>query len=99
MATLKQTIANRLNALRSSTGPRTAEGKARSSRNATKHGLSRIGALPPSTLADAIADRKDHWRPDYRPAGPAQEWHFERLCAESVRLDACERRLFAVRAE
>jgi hypothetical protein len=98
MATLKQTIANRLNALRS-TGPRSAEGKANSSRNALKHGLSRIGLTPPGGMADAIADRLERWRDDYRPEGSAQEWLFERLCAESVRLDSCERRILAARAE
>ncbi|QDV34176.1 hypothetical protein [Tautonia plasticadhaerens] len=98
MATLKQTIANRLNALRS-TGPRSDGGKARSSRNALRHGLSRLGAVPPEGMADAIADRKERWRPSYRPEGPAQDWQFERLCAESVRLDSCERRLLALRAE
>lgn len=38
MSTLKQIVANRANALKS-TGPRTSAGKARSSRNATRHGL------------------------------------------------------------
>ena len=38
MATEKQTAANRANAQRS-TGPRTAEGKARSSQNALKTGI------------------------------------------------------------
>jgi hypothetical protein len=98
MATLTQTIANRLNALRS-TGPKTPEGKARSGRNALKHGLSRIGMTPPSGMADAIADRKQHWSASYGPEGPAQEWLFERLVAESVRLDCCERRLLVARAE
>ncbi|QDV36053.1 hypothetical protein [Tautonia plasticadhaerens] len=97
-ATPSQTIANRLNALKS-TGPRTEQGKARSSRNATSHGLSRLGATPPSAMADAIADRKEQWLASYRPEGPAQDWLFERLCAESVRLDSCERRLIALRAE
>jgi hypothetical protein len=39
MATQAQVLANRQNALRS-TGPRTTEGKSKSSANATKHGLS-----------------------------------------------------------
>ena len=56
MASEKQIAANRANAQRS-TGPRTAVGKMRSSRNAYRHGLS--GPLPfdPMTSAkvDAIA--------------------------------------------
>jgi hypothetical protein len=98
MATLKQTIANRLNALRS-TGPKSPEGKGRSRRNALKHGLSRLGAILPAAMADAIADRKERWRPSYLPVGPSQQWQFDRLVAESVRLDSCEHRLMALRAE
>jgi hypothetical protein len=97
-ATLRQTIANRLNALLS-TGPKTGEGKTRSSQNARTHGLSRIGTRPPADLAAAIGERKTQWRNDYRPVGPAQEWHFDRLCAESVRLESCEARICAARAE
>ncbi|MEW4566632.1 hypothetical protein AB1L88_02075 [Tautonia sp. JC769] len=96
--TIDQLLANRLNALRS-TGPRTRAGKARSARNALKHGLSRIGTHPPAELADRIADRIEQWRDAYRPDDPAQIWLFERLCAESVRLDACEHRILAARAE
>ncbi|QDV38953.1 hypothetical protein [Tautonia plasticadhaerens] len=97
-ATLTQSIANRLNALKS-TGPRTAEGKARSSRNALRHGLSRLPILPGGDLASAIADRKERWRASYRPEGHAQEWRFDRLCAESVRLDFCEQWIRSLRAE
>ncbi|WP_169980785.1 hypothetical protein [Tautonia rosea] len=96
--TLKQTLANRLNALLS-TGPKSTEGKARSSRNARTHGLSKLGTHLPADMAEAIEARKSQWLPHYRPEGPAQIWHFDRLVAESVRLDVCEARICAARAE
>ncbi|WP_169975692.1 hypothetical protein [Tautonia rosea] len=95
---LKQTLANRLNALRS-TGPTTIEGKTRSSQNARTHGLSRVGLHPPADMAEAIETRRSLWRSDYHPTGSAQEWHFDRLVAESVRLDCCEARIVAARSE
>jgi hypothetical protein len=98
MASLKQTIVNRLNSTRS-TGPRAEAGKLAASRNAITHGLSRIPTTPPSTMAEAIAARMSDWWGDYRPVGKAQEWHFEQLCAESVRLDACQARILAARIE
>jgi hypothetical protein len=56
MATEKQIAANRANAMRS-TGPKTAAGKLKSSRNAYRHGLSNPMMLDPvaSTKVDAIA--------------------------------------------
>ncbi|WP_169977702.1 hypothetical protein [Tautonia rosea] len=96
--TVKQTIANRLNALLS-TGPKTIEGKARSSQNARTHGLSKLGTRLSADMAEAIETRKAQWRNDYRPEGAAQEWFFERLVAESVRLDCCDARIVAARAE
>jgi hypothetical protein len=53
MATEKQIAANRANAKRS-TGPRTPAGKATSSRNAYRHGLS--GPLRPDPLTSAKMD-------------------------------------------
>jgi hypothetical protein len=50
MPTEKQIAANRTNALRS-TGPKTAAGKLKSSRNAYRYGLSGPAPLDPATLA------------------------------------------------
>ena len=52
MATEKQIAANRANAQKS-TGPKTAAGKLRSSRNAYRHGLSGPLRLDPATLDKA----------------------------------------------
>ncbi len=54
MATEKQIAANRANAKRS-TGPKTAAGRSRSSRNAVRHGLSCPLDFAMSEKADAIA--------------------------------------------
>ena len=51
MATEKQIAANRRNA-KKSCGPVTPEGKARSSQNALRHGLSRCVAPPPENMPD-----------------------------------------------
>lgn len=66
MASEAQIAANRANA-RKSTGPRTAEGKARVARNGLKHGLcARDALLPeedPAEFAALVEDLKARWRP------------------------------------
>lgn len=54
MTTEKQIAANRANAARS-TGPRTAAGRLKSSRNAYRHGLSCPSPLDPATSAQVDA--------------------------------------------
>ena len=59
MATEKQILANRKNA-RSSTGPRSTKGKARSRMNARRHGLASLleGASPETCLdLEALSER------------------------------------------
>ncbi|QDV36513.1 hypothetical protein [Tautonia plasticadhaerens] len=98
MASTRQIEANRRNAAKS-TGPRTAEGKARVSRNALSHGLAGHGVVLTDEQLAAVEERKRDWFPDYRPDSPAERWRFERICIESVRLDTCLHRAVAARDE
>jgi hypothetical protein len=61
MASQKQLRANRENA-KKSTGPKTATGRAKSSRNAFRHGLSRPLALNAETAEKARAWPPSRWR-------------------------------------
>jgi hypothetical protein len=97
MPTEKQIAANRRNALKS-TGPRTAEGKARSSRNAAKTAFSydelQELARPSSPLALLAADFRAHYRPD----NPIEIRLIDYLIAstwrirQSRKLEKCEKR-------
>jgi len=84
MATEKQILANRQNAKRS-TGPRTAAGKAISSRNAFRHGLSRslerdeLKQHSIEILASAIAGTSDGKRRNAAIAIAAAHLEIERV--------------------
>jgi hypothetical protein len=85
MASEKQIQANRRNAAQS-TGPNTPEGKARSARNAVRHGLmSREAVLPEE-------DRKDYrnllaeLEAEYHPSGPTQEFLVREMASAQWRL-------------
>ncbi len=78
----QRTEQNRQNA-RKSTGPKTAEGKARTRENAIKHGL-RADALPiPGEDAEAVAARADAWNEYYKPQSPAAQ-HLVNECARAT---------------
>src|SRR5215468_4211956 len=92
MATAGQIAANRRNALKS-TGPRTAAGKAVSSRNALRHGLT---ARAPAVFAEDLRDFdrfRAEWRSSLAPCDAREE-----LLADAV-VEAAWRRRCAVRAE
>ena len=71
MATERQIAANRANALRS-TGPKTAAGKSKSSRNAYRHGLSgpmpfdpaqaTIGSIVRELVGETVSEDRTTWR-------------------------------------
>lgn len=72
MASEKQLAANRRNA-QSSTGPRTRSGKARSSQNALKHGLSANQVVMLDEDPAAFDALRDDLYADYQPTDPVAE--------------------------
>lgn len=74
--------ANRRNALKSS-GPKTAEGKARSSRNAVKHGLT---AAVADDLDRSYQEFLKGWLEDARPVGAIESAMVERAAHAAWRL-------------
>ena len=88
MATAEQIAANQRNA-KKSTGPRTAEGKRRSSMNGVTHGLTARAAVLPHEDRDAFQGRLDHWHTFYATEDPIQYALVDRATHASWRLDRC----------
>jgi hypothetical protein len=78
MASPAQIKANKANAQRSR-GPRTPEGKTRSARNATSHGLSAADVIVFPGEEQAFTDLRDSLAKDLRPAGVHQREIFDQL--------------------
>jgi hypothetical protein len=90
MASDAQINANRRNAQKS-TGPRTPEGKAISSRNSLVHGLtSQSHQLPGEDPADLSALR-DEYLDHYQPVGPIEAGLVERIALAHYRLNRAAR--------
>ena len=78
MATQAQILANQANA-QHSTGPKTEEGKARASRNHTKHGLT-LGVLAiPEAEAASYAEYEARLRAECKPFGALEEEAFHQF--------------------
>ncbi|MFN7994515.1 MAG: hypothetical protein U0Q18_12990 [Bryobacteraceae bacterium] len=73
MSTQKQIEANRRNAQKS-TGPRTPEGKAMSSLNATTHGFSARAVLLPHENPEDYQTLHSQLVAEWRPEGPTEEF-------------------------
>ncbi len=85
-----QRSASRLNGARSR-GPVTAEGRARASRNALRHGLRAATLLAPGEDPAAFEALLDGLRTEYAPADATRELLVERLAATLWKLRRCDR--------
>ena len=85
MATEKQIEANRRNALKS-TGPRTPEGRARSSRNALKHGLASEHAVLDTEDRKLFDQLLSSYRADLQPDGPLESDLVDQIAIAAWRL-------------
>ncbi len=85
MASEKQVRANRRNALKS-TGPKTPEGKATVSLNATRHGLLSKEILLPVEDEDAFVELAERLRQELRPVGELEALLVDRIVAAQWRL-------------
>ncbi len=90
--------ANRLNAQRS-TGPRTAEGKARSRANALKHGLTGAGVALPTEDQSRVEARFVQFQEDLAPADMLGMVLVQEMALMSVRLDRAARHEAATLAQ
>ncbi len=90
MATVAQIQANRLNAMKS-TGRRTAEGKERVCRNATKHGLLARDTVIQGEDPAEFEMYREGMLQTLAPAGPVEAMLAERVVGLSWRLLRAER--------
>ena len=85
MATEKQQEANRKNSLLS-TGPRSPQGKSRSSKNALRHGLRSRQVLIPGEDPDELAELAGRLRDELQPVGILEEELADRITSAFWRL-------------
>ena len=85
MATKAQTKANRENA-KKSTGPRTPEGKATSSRNSLVHGMTSGKFLPPGGDPEEFFQLLDQFRGRFQPFDEVEDALVERLVAAEFKM-------------
>jgi hypothetical protein len=88
MATTLQIAANRQNAT-ASTGPRTDEGKTKSSHNSLRHGLTARGLIVLPDQEDNFAELESGLRSSLLPLGALQEVIFMRILESTWTLHRC----------
>ncbi len=90
LTTEQRSEINRRNGQKSQ-GPKTDEGKARSRRNATKHGLRAEVLAMPTEDASVIAARAQAWNEYYQPASPAAQHLVNECVRATIMSDRCHK--------
>ena len=90
MATEKQIAANRKNA-QHGTGPKSAAGKAKSARNALKHGMTAQQIVLPNENPEEFQSRLAEWNNYFQPENPAKAAVIERAVSSKWKLDRISR--------
>src|SRR6267378_5095398 len=85
MSSINQLEANRENAQRS-TGPRTPEGKSKSSKNALKHGLTAVELVLPTESQEEFDEHAAELRDEHDPSTPTEHLLVDQLITASWRL-------------
>jgi hypothetical protein len=88
VATDAQINANILNSRRS-TGPRTAEGKARACKNSLKHGLTGSGTVLVEGDEKALEDRFQAYTAEFQPESPHEFVLVAEMALDDVRMKRC----------
>jgi hypothetical protein len=89
MATLKQTEANRRNALKS-TGPKTPEGKAVVSLNSLRHGLRARTVVLPGESREEFNQLCDTLQAEWRPRSRTAQFYLEQMAVSQWKLRRME---------
>jgi hypothetical protein len=94
MATERQILANRANALKS-TGPKSAEGKARVSRNAVRHGLRSSRAVLQAEEEPQFESCRDALVAEFKPRTVEEQMLVQSMALSQI----CQRRVWAMQTE
>jgi hypothetical protein len=90
MSTTAQVLANRINSALS-TGPKTDDGKAASSRNATSHGLSAADPVLPHEDSNEFNALLERYKSENSPATAHEEFLVAQMAGARWKLDRVER--------
>ena len=80
------------------TGPRTDEGKSASSQNNRQHGLSTANIIVSAEERPFFDQMESELRDEIVPAGPLEDFAFQRLITANWQLERCRQKEAALRA-